>query len=109
MMEPNPLKPARKVGIADHLWDAFEAMAQAMGSDRDALINQAMFMFARLNGFLESATFNSNGASASKPVTRSSARLSSIQGAKAEEAGQGIPSGKVEDGGSQFDDDPARR
>jgi hypothetical protein len=28
-------------------------MAKAVGSDRDGLINQAMFMFARLNGFLE--------------------------------------------------------
>ncbi|QDE89999.1 hypothetical protein BHS06_14070 [Myxococcus xanthus] len=46
-------RPARKVGIADHLWEAFEDMAQQMGSDRDALINQALFMFARLNGFLE--------------------------------------------------------
>jgi hypothetical protein len=46
-------KPARKVQIADHIWDAFEEMASQMGSDRDALINQAMFMFARLNGFME--------------------------------------------------------
>ncbi|WP_163785491.1 FHA domain-containing protein [Myxococcus vastator] len=46
-------RPARKVGIADHLWETFEDMAQQMGSDRDALINQALFMFARLNGFLE--------------------------------------------------------
>jgi hypothetical protein len=46
-------RPARKVGIADHLWEAFEEMAQQMGSDRDALINQALFMFARLNGFIE--------------------------------------------------------
>lgn len=53
MMEQNPARPARKVAIADHLWDAYEDMAEAMGSDRDALINQAMFMFARLNGFLE--------------------------------------------------------
>jgi len=52
-MDPNSQRPARKVGIADHIWDTFEEMAQAMGSDRDALINQAMFMFARLNGFLE--------------------------------------------------------
>src|SRR3954471_1022856 len=35
-------------------------MASQMGSERDALINQAMFMFARLNGFIESA----NGAPA---------------------------------------------
>ena len=48
-------RPARKIGIADHLWETYEDMAQQMGSDRDALINQALFMFARLNGFLEVA------------------------------------------------------
>ncbi len=48
-----PTRPARKVAISDHIWAAFEQMAEEMGSDRDALINQAMFMFARLNGFLE--------------------------------------------------------
>ncbi len=48
-------RPARKVGIADHLWETYEDMAQQMGSDRDALINQALFMFARLNGFIEVA------------------------------------------------------
>ncbi|XXF75478.1 FHA domain-containing protein [Myxococcaceae bacterium GXIMD 01537] len=52
MIEQNP-RPARKVGIADHLWETYEEMAQQMGSDRDALINQALFMFARLNGFIE--------------------------------------------------------
>jgi hypothetical protein len=54
MMDPSS-RPARKVQIADHIWDAFEEMASQMGSERDALINQAMFMFARLNGFIESA------------------------------------------------------
>lgn len=54
MMDPSS-RPARKVAIADHIWQAFEDMAGQMGSDRDALINQAMFMFARLNGFLEPA------------------------------------------------------
>ncbi len=64
-MEPNSQRPARKVGIADHIWDAFEEMAQAMGSDRDALINQAMFMYARLNGFLETGNaVRVNGAAA---------------------------------------------
>jgi hypothetical protein len=64
-MDPNSQRPARKVGIADHIWDAFEEMAQAMGSDRDALINQAMFMFARLNGFLDgNAAARVNGAAA---------------------------------------------
>ncbi|RKG89065.1 FHA domain-containing protein [Corallococcus terminator] len=46
-------RPARKVGIAEHLWETYEEMAQQMGSDRDALINQALFMFARLNGFID--------------------------------------------------------
>jgi hypothetical protein len=38
--------------VADHLWEAFATMAVEMGSDRDALINQALYTFARLNGFL---------------------------------------------------------
>lgn len=46
-------RATRSVQIADHLWNLFEQMAKAVGSDRDGLINQAMFMFARLNGFLE--------------------------------------------------------
>ncbi len=46
-------KSAHPVVIADHLWELFDEMARSMGSDRDALINQAMFMFARVNGFLE--------------------------------------------------------
>jgi hypothetical protein len=52
MMDPSS-RPPRKVSIADHIWQAYEDMASQMGSDRDALINQAMFMFARLNGFLD--------------------------------------------------------
>ncbi|OJT26495.1 hypothetical protein BO221_00125 [Archangium sp. Cb G35] len=52
-------RPARKVGIADHLWETYEDMARQMGSDRDALINQALFMFARLNGFIEVARSSS--------------------------------------------------
>ncbi|AFE06120.1 FHA domain-containing protein [Corallococcus coralloides DSM 2259] len=49
-------RPARKVGIAEHLWETYEEMALQMGSDRDALINQALFMFARLNGFIDVKT-----------------------------------------------------
>lgn len=39
-------------------------MAEEMGSDREGLINQAMFMFARLNGFLDAG----GGDRASPPV-----------------------------------------
>ena len=67
-------RPARKVGIADHLWDTYEEMAQQMGSDRDALINQALFMFARLNGFIEVARSGREvSAGASAPAARASA------------------------------------
>jgi hypothetical protein len=67
MMDPSS-RPPRKVAIADHIWEAFEEMASQMGSERDALINQAMFMFARLNGFIESdKSAPGAGAPAAKP------------------------------------------
>ncbi len=50
-MDSARAKAARPVLIADHLWELFEQMARSMGSDPDALINQAMFIFARANGF----------------------------------------------------------
>jgi FHA domain len=43
----------RKVAIPDHLWQLFEDMAQKMGTERDGLVCQAMFVFARLNGFID--------------------------------------------------------
>ncbi|MGO9831376.1 MAG: FHA domain-containing protein [Myxococcaceae bacterium] len=43
----------RKVAIPDHLWQLFEDMALKMGTDRDGLVCQAMFIFARLNGFID--------------------------------------------------------
>ncbi|HET8539197.1 MAG TPA: FHA domain-containing protein [Anaeromyxobacter sp.] len=46
------MKTTRRIEIADHLWDAFGRMAQEMGSDREVLVNQAMHVFARLNGFV---------------------------------------------------------
>ncbi len=52
-MESGRPKSRHPVVIADHLWELFEEIARSMGSDRDALINQAMFMFARANGFLD--------------------------------------------------------
>ncbi len=46
------MKTTRHIAIADHLWDAFERMSREMGSEREALVNQAMHVFARLNGFV---------------------------------------------------------
>ncbi|HVE87331.1 MAG TPA: FHA domain-containing protein [Myxococcales bacterium] len=107
MMEQNA-RPARKVGIADHIWETFEEMAQAMGSDRDALINQAMFMFARLNGFESAGGGNgaprangaANGASPGRPAPKGAAPMLSQ-----------VPGGKRDDprASSKLEDDPVRR
>ncbi len=51
-MEEKVARPLRQVAIADHLWEAFERLAAALGSERDALVNEAMHLFARQHGFL---------------------------------------------------------
>jgi hypothetical protein len=51
-MNDDRAKTPRTLLVADHLWDTFSVMAVEMGSDRDSLINQALYTFARLNGFL---------------------------------------------------------
>jgi FHA domain-containing protein len=51
MPDDRPRTP-RTLLIPDHVWDALAAMASEMGVDRDALVNQALYTFARLNGFL---------------------------------------------------------
>lgn len=42
----------RDIAVADHLWEAFGRMAEEMGSDRESLVNEAMHVFARLNGYV---------------------------------------------------------
>jgi hypothetical protein len=51
MSEPLARSP-RQVAIADHIWETFNSMSADMGVDRDGLINQALFSFARQNGYL---------------------------------------------------------
>ena len=46
------MKTTRQIAIADHLWVAFERMAEEMGADREALVNQALHAFARWNGYV---------------------------------------------------------
>ena len=53
--------------VADHLWDALAAMAADMGTDREALINQALYTFARLNGYLLPAEVRGSQARNSEP------------------------------------------
>ncbi len=61
------MKTPRQIAIADHLWKAYERMAEDMGSDLDALVNQAMHSFARLNGFV---TGGAPGEAGAPEVTR---------------------------------------
>jgi hypothetical protein len=103
-------RPARKVAISDHIWDAFEEMSQAMGSDRDGLINQAMFMFARLNGFLENAATSAparpaGGAAKPQPV-RAAPPVAPV-GRPSEPPVARMP--PREELSSNLDEDPARR
>jgi hypothetical protein len=111
MMDPSS-RPARKVQIADHIWGAFEEMASQMGSDRDALINQAMFMFARLNGFLDSAAGAS--APAAAPVKSAPAPAPARAPPPPRPApGNGAPPMlkpvQQPPAGGAMDDDPVRR
>ena len=46
------MKSVRSVAFADHLWELYGRMAEEMGSDRESLLNQALHVFARLNGYL---------------------------------------------------------
>jgi FHA domain len=61
-MSDDRAKTPRTLLIADHLWEAFSTMAVEMGSERDALINQALYTFSRLNGFLIPADLQNLGA-----------------------------------------------
>ncbi len=45
------MRSQRSVGLADHLWELYGRMADEMGSDREALVNQAMLVYARLLGY----------------------------------------------------------
>lgn len=102
-------KPPRKVGIADHIWDAFEEMASQMGSDRDALINQAMFMFARLNGFIDSSgAVPANGRPNGSPVRIASPAPSASRGPPPVLAPVKEPL-RPPVSAQKLDDDPARR
>ncbi len=49
-------RSTQQIIVADHLWEAFGRMADEMGADRDALVNQAMHVFARLNGYVVPGT-----------------------------------------------------
>ncbi len=102
------MKSVRSVSLADHLWDLYGRMADEMGSDREALVNQAMHFFARLNGYLLPAAEPEHRAPGGEPspeaasaerevaeqVLETAARLE--REVRAREAPPPIPSGPIE-------------
>ncbi len=109
-MEQNPARPARKVNVADHIWNAFEEMAQQMGADRDGLINQAMFMFARLNGFMQSGGGPAPAAGASaRPAARGSGAPPMLAPVPSREEPRQRAVGDDKASSSRLDEDPVRR
>ena len=62
MIEQNSRK-SKSVNIPENLWSTYDQVAREMGTDPSSLINQALFTYARLNGFTAS------GASGAAPAT----------------------------------------
>jgi hypothetical protein len=60
----------RQIPIADHLWEVYRRMAEEMGSDRDALVNEAMHAYARLHGFVIPGTSAADLAEPLAPAAR---------------------------------------
>jgi len=44
---------SRTLQVADHLWATIELMASEMQMSPEALVNQALFSWAKMNGYLE--------------------------------------------------------
>jgi hypothetical protein len=107
------VKSVRQVAFADHLWELYGRMAEEMGSDRESLLNQAMHVFARLNGYLLPAEAGQVPAQPAPPdpageqgavaerVLETAARLEAEVRAR-EEAPPPIPSGPVDPGAREL-------
>ncbi len=65
----------RQVALADHLRDAIERLAQALGSDRDALVNEAMHAFAVRHGYAGPGLAGEERRGAAAPVLEAAAAL----------------------------------
>jgi pSer/pThr/pTyr-binding forkhead associated (FHA) protein len=88
------VKSTRAVALADHLWDLFGRMAEEMGSDREALVNEAMHVFARQHGYLPPVP----GEPRDEPPGAAQAQADAEGAAPAREAPPPIPSGVVAPG-----------
>jgi hypothetical protein len=91
----------RKVAIPDHLWQLYEDMALKMGTDRDGLLCQAMFVFARLNGFIDAPGIHQTLPGTSLLVSPTPVVGGSSAGMERERAGSAEPTGPMATAGAQ--------
>lgn len=63
----------RTLLVSDHLWQVFEQMAAEMGSELDGLLNQALFAFARRNGYLVPGTLRPKDSAQAGPGAQAGA------------------------------------
>jgi hypothetical protein len=76
----------RTLLISDRLWQAYEQMAGEMSNDREGLINQALFLFARAQGYLPP------GVSSEPPPDEASPARADLSVAADDEGGDaGVP------------------
>ena len=55
------MRTPRMVQIADHLWEALGRIAEETGAEREALLNQALRVYAQLHGQLAPGGFPGPG------------------------------------------------
>lgn len=91
----------RKVAIPDHLWQLYEDMALKMGTDRDGLLCQAMFVFARLNGFIDTPGIHQTRPGTSLLVSPTPVVTGSSAAVERERAGSAEPTGPMATAGAQ--------
>ncbi len=71
------MKTVRPIPIADHLWEALERMAAEMGTDTEAVVNQAIHAWGRQNGVIlpgDGAEGAGSGGVPVSPARREAAR-----------------------------------
>src|SRR5687768_1842808 len=86
-----PRREDRTLPIAEHLWEALEQMSLEMGVDRAALVNQALFTFARLNGYvLPGRTVAAQPARSSPPTEEQSVPAAAPMRSSTLEVGNGV-------------------
>lgn len=106
----------RSVALSDPLWRALEVMAEEMGTDVESLLNQAVFTFARFNGYVTPGSVGAHlqGAVAERPAPpprreRPAPPVASQLGERTEgEVAPPLPSSSVSDGEERSLDEAAQ-